>query len=101
MRRSNRKLWLADVIRREGTSESDIARGIKSHRYPKPHYSETGRRFWWEWEWDANDKRIAALKLGPKIRPPAPTLITQRKAIASRRNRQQAKTEHAETDASI
>ena len=30
----------------------------------------------------------------PKIRSPAPTLITQRKAIASRRNRQQAKTEH-------
>ena len=68
---------------------------------PPPHYDEAGIRFWFEHELDANDRRIAALNLGPKTRPPAPTPITQRKAIASRRNRQQAKTEHAETDASI
>lgn len=73
MRRSIRKLWLADVIRREGTSESDIARGVRDKRYPKPHYNETGRRFWFEYEWDANDRRLVALKLGPRHRPPPPT----------------------------
>lgn len=110
VRRSMRKLWLADVIDRENTSESDIGRGIKSKRCPAPKYSETGRRFWFEWQWDENDRRVAALNLGPKVRPPPTTPSTQRKAVAARRkqkprivapSRRKRQAEHAETDASI
>ena len=71
--RSKRKLRLRDVMAREGKSERTIARDIERNRCPKPHYDEAGIRWWWESEWDANDRRLAALNLGPKHRPPAPT----------------------------
>jgi len=69
---------------REGKSERTIARDIERGRFPVPFYDENGTRFWWERQLDANDKRIAALRLGPKTRPPAPTASSLRKAIKKR-----------------
>ena len=60
----NRKLRLRDVITREGKSERTIARDVERGHLPAPHYDETGHRWWFEWELDANDKRIMSLGLG-------------------------------------
>ena len=66
------KLRIRAVVEREGKSARTIARDIEMGRFPPPHYDEAGVRFWWGAELDANDRRVEALRLGPKIRPPIP-----------------------------
>ena len=94
----NRKLRLRDVIEREGKSERTIARDVERGHLPAPHYDETGHRFWYEHDLDANDRRVEALKLGPKHRPPPPAPKRRKpkpRIVAPSRRKRQA--EHAES----
>jgi hypothetical protein len=78
-----RKLRIKDVRAREARSDRQIARDIADGRFPAPHYDEAGQRFWWAHELDANDRRVEALKLGPKVRPPLPATKRTRHPKAS------------------